>query len=53
MLEKEVTEISRIFITDYEYDDDDNTEENDEKDVADILSSYEWAKIPESKIRQF
>lgn len=47
MLEKEVKEINRIILTEYEFEGD--NEDNEEKDVADILNSYEWETIPQSK----
>ncbi len=45
MIEKEVNEISRAFITDYWFDDDDD----DEKDEVDPLNSDEWEAISQSK----
>jgi hypothetical protein len=46
MIEKDVNEISRAFITDYWFDD----EDNDEKDEADPLNNDEWEAISESKL---
>jgi len=51
MIEREINEISRTFISDYWFDDDDGLEE---KDVTDILADYEWESIPpQGKINNF
>jgi hypothetical protein len=44
IIEKDVNEISRAFITDYWFDDEDN-----EKDVTDILNNDEWEAIPQGR----
>jgi hypothetical protein len=49
MIEKDVNEISRAFITDYWFDDDDD----DEKDEVDPLNSDEWEAISQSKLNHF
>ncbi len=49
MIENEVNEISRTYVTDYWFDD----EEDEEKAIKDILNSYEWETIPHSKINNF
>ena len=50
ILENDVNEISRTFVTDYWFDDDNNNNNNnDEKDIGDILNSNEWEAVPESK----
>lgn len=43
MMEEEVNEISRAYVTDYWFDD-------VEKDVIDLLNSDEWETIPQGKI---
>jgi len=44
MIEEEVNEISRAYVTDYWFDDD------EEKDVTDLLNSDEWEAILEDDI---
>ena len=42
MMEEEVNEISRAYVTDYWFDD-------VEKDVTDLLNSDEWETVPQGK----
>lgn len=42
MMEEEVNEISRAYVTDYWFDDVD-------KDVTDLLNSDEWETVPQGK----
>jgi hypothetical protein len=51
MLEREVNELNRTFMTDYWFDDDDD--DNDEKYITDILNNYQWESIPQSKRNYF
>lgn len=45
MMEEEVNEICRAYVTDYWFDD-------VEKDVTDLLNSDEWETVPQSKKNQ-